>query len=118
MLDKVLETVLDYLKRTPYWSRIEPWTLAAFLYAGVIVCAFEYVRWRYGVTVAIPLFLRSYLFKQTSIGYVAVLASWIVLTYGLMKARKGDAPAPPQKKKPRMTVRITCIVLILATALF
>jgi hypothetical protein len=39
-----------------------------------------------------------------------------VLTYGLMKAKEGETPV--RKKKPRMTVRITVIILILATALF
>jgi hypothetical protein len=106
MLGKVWETLLEYLRRTPYWSRIEPWTLAAFLYVGVVVCAYQYVQWRYGVTLSVPLFLRSYLFKQTTIGYLAVLASWIVLTQGI------------KAERARLSLRITVIVLILATALF
>jgi hypothetical protein len=82
MLGDLWKTLLDYLKRTPYWPVLEPILLVGFLYVGVCVVAYQYIQWRYQVTLDLPLFLQSYLFRQASVGFLAVVGSFIARTAG------------------------------------
>lgn len=82
MLGELWKTLLDYLKRTPYWPVLEPVLLLGFLYVGVCVVAYQYVQWRYQVTLDPSLFLQSYLFRQASIAFVAVVSTFCVVVVG------------------------------------
>ena len=75
MLGDLWKTLLDYLKRTPYWPVLEPVLLVGFLYVGLCVVAYQYLQWRYQVTLDLALFLQSYLLRQISVGFVAVIAA-------------------------------------------
>jgi hypothetical protein len=117
MLSQLWSALLDYLKGTPYWSRVEPVLLAIFMYVGAVVCAFQYVQWRYGVTLELPLFLHSYLFRQTSVAFLAIVASLIVLTYRSRRATTGPG-APAARRTIQLAARLTAVFLIGATAFF
>src|SRR5262245_51821389 len=92
MLSELWKTLLDYLRRTPWWPWLEPLFLVGFLYAGLAVVAFQYVQWRYGINLGLPLFLQSYLFKQVSVVFWAVVLAYVVLTWR-RPSREGQ-PAP------------------------
>jgi len=94
MLGDLWKTLLDYLKRTPSWPLLEPVLLVGFLYVGVCVVAYQYVQWRYHVTLDLALFLQSYLLRQVSVGFVAVVATFIVLTATRPSATSGETQAP------------------------
>ena len=125
MLSDLWKALLDYLKRTPYWSRLEPVFLLGFLYAGASTVAFQYVQWRYGVTLELPLFLQSYLFRQVSVVFWAVVLAWAVLTVrsgGQGAPAEGEtagavAAKPRKRRRTGLAVRISGALLILATGL-
>ena len=81
MVSDLWDALLGYLKRTPYWPVIEPVALVAFLYAGVCIVAYQYLQWRYQVTLDLPLFLQSYLLRQVSVAFAAVIGIFVALTY-------------------------------------
>lgn len=92
MLGELWKTLLDYLKRTPYWPVFEPLLLVGFLYVGVCVLSYQYLQWRYQVTLDLPLFLQSYVLQQVSVGFAAVVGVFITLTAG--RPRKAHTPPP------------------------
>jgi hypothetical protein len=80
MLGEMWRSLLGYLEKQPYWSRLQPILLLLFLYAGAATVVYQYVRWQYGLAPSPPVFVRSYLFKQVSIVFAALAASLLVLT--------------------------------------
>lgn len=131
MLGEIWRALLDYLKRTPYWPVLEPLLLVGFLYVGVCIVSYQYVQWRYQVTLDLPLFLQSYLLRQVSVGFVAVVGVFIALTTGRpvraeAQRRPGDISAvegtsPLIRKRPLdsgWATRIGLILLIGAMALY
>ena len=132
MLGDLWKTLLDYLKRTPYWPVLEPVLLVGFLYVGLCVVAYQYLQLRYQVTLYLALFLQSYLLRQVSVGFVAVIAAFVVLTAGHPSATPGEAQAPsPAQAGPvgaslgrwrgmarGLAARIVLVLLIGAVALY
>lgn len=110
MLGDVWEALLGYLKRTPYWPVIEPIALIAFLYAGLCVVAYQYLQWRYQVTLDLPLFLQSYLLRQVSVAFAAVVAVFVALTYR-------RAPSDQPRSKAEWLGRIGLVLVSGAVAL-
>ena len=96
MISDIWKTLLDYLKRTPQWPWLEPVLLVGFLYTGVVVAAYQYVQWRYGVTLPLPRFLGSYVFRQVSIAFGSVLVGYVLLV----------APLPQLATAHRWTARL------------
>jgi hypothetical protein len=119
VLGDLWQTLLDYLKRTPYWNRLEPVFLLGFLYAGASVVSFQYIQWRYGVTLELPLFLRSYLFRQVTVVFWALVLAWIILTFRTGKARSAQAGKEPSvaRRRRALAARVACALLVLAAAL-
>jgi hypothetical protein len=132
MLGDVWKTLLEYLKRTPYWPVLEPVLLVGFLYVGVCVVAYQYVQWRYQVTLDLPLFLQSYLFRQASVGFIAVVGSFIALAAGraapapaavTAPGAAGEAPGarPPARRwlpGRGMVARVVLVLLVGGVALY
>lgn len=94
MLGDLWKTLLDYLKRTPAWPLLEPVLLVGFLYVGVCVVTYQYVQWRYQVTLELVLFLQSYLLRQVSVGFAAIVAAFVVLTAARPSSLSGETQAP------------------------
>ncbi len=94
MLGELWRALLDYLKRTPYWPVLEPLLLVGFLYVGVCIVSYQYVQWRYQVTLDLPLFLQSYLLRQVSVGFVAAVGVFIALTAGRAVRAQAQPRAP------------------------
>ena len=130
MLGEIWKTLLDYLKRTPYWPVLEPLLLVGFLYVGVCVLSYQYLQWRYQVTLDLPLFLQSYLLRQVSVGFAAVVGVFMVLTAGRAPKAAGQASVPSgaapaihdpiRGRRPLgsgLAVRIGLVLLIGAVAL-
>lgn len=111
MVSEIWKTLLEYLKRTPYWPVIEPVALVGFLYVGVGVAAYQYLQWRYQVTLDLSLFLQSYLLRQVSVGFVAIVGAFIALTY-----RRTPAPDHP-RSAAEWAVRIGLVLITGAVAL-
>jgi len=111
MLGELWKALLDYLKRTPYWPVLEPIVLVGFLYVGVCVVAYQYLQWRYQVTLDLPLFLHSYLLRQVSVGFAAIVGSFIALTY-----RRSPGEGHP-RSKAEWSVRIGVVLITSAAAL-
>jgi len=122
VVSELWNTLLEYLRRTPYWSKIEPVALAAFLYVGVSVVAFQYLQWRYQVSLSLPLFLGSYLFKQVSVAFWALVLAYVVLTYGAGRSPRAAEPGAEDRRvvsRPaRLASRAAAVFIILAVALF
>jgi len=121
MLGEIWKTLLDYLKRTPYWPVLEPVLLAGFLYVGVCVVAYQYIQWRYQVTLDPSLFLQSYLFRQVSVAFVAVVGTFCALTVGRGGPTSTATPAPaPGARRSRPgrgpAVRIVVVLLVRRSA--
>jgi hypothetical protein len=68
---RVWESVLDYVKGTPFWSRLQPLFAILSLYLTTIVLAYQYIQWQYGLTPSLALYLRSYLFRQVTVAFLA-----------------------------------------------
>src|SRR5512139_536717 len=80
MVGELWKALLDYLRRTPFWPALEPVLLIGFLYAGVCIVSYQYLQWRYQVTLDLPLFLQSYLLRQVSVGFAALAGVFLALT--------------------------------------
>lgn len=109
MIADVWNALRDYLKRTPLWPYIEPVFLVGFLYVGVVVSAFQYIQWRYGAALSLPLFLRSYVFREVSVAFAAVLISYLILVAPLRTAQAFG-------KHTTLLARLAMIVLVGAGA--
>lgn len=72
MLLKLWEAIEGYFKDKPYWSRLRPAFGLFSIYLVVLVTAYGYVQWQYRISPPLSLFLRSYLFRQVSIGFAAL----------------------------------------------
>jgi hypothetical protein len=116
MLGEIWKTLLDYLKRTPYWPFLEPVLLIGFLYVGVCIVSYQYLQWRYQVTLDLPLFLQSYLLRQVSVGFAAVVGAFIVLTVG-SAPKAADRRGLWHRLASGLGLRIGLVLLIGAVAL-
>ena len=99
MLGEMWRSLLGYLEKQPYWSRLQPILLLLFLYAGTAVVVRQYVEWQYGLSPSPPEFLRSYLFKQVSIVFLALAAALVVMRIGGATA---SAVPPPGGWRQRL----------------
>ena len=50
MIFRLWESVLDYLKGTAYWARLQPLLALLSIYLTAIVLAYQYLQWQYGLT--------------------------------------------------------------------
>jgi hypothetical protein len=94
MIFRLWESVLDYVKGTPYWSRLQPLFALLSLYLTAAVLAYQYIAWQYGLTPPLALYLRSYLFKQVTVVFLAfgvVALLLIVLRWSERAALPEDA---------------------------
>lgn len=111
MVGELWKTLLEYLKRTPYWPVIEPVALVGFLYVGLCIASYQYLQWRYQVTLDLPLYLQSYLLRQVSVGFAAVVAAFLALTSRRPAGR-------PRLSRAEWALRIGLVLIIGSTALF
>jgi hypothetical protein len=124
MLGEVWRTLVDYLKRTPYWPVLEPILLVGFLYVGVCVAAYQYVQWRYQVTLDPPLFLQSYLFRRVSVGFVSIVGTFLALVARPTAQVVDAVPAPAALRIGRhrftrdLAMRLLVILLIGSATLY
>lgn len=72
MISKSWETILDYFKEKPYWSRIQPVFMLFSLYLTTLVLAYQFIQWQYGISLRVSLYLSSYVFKQITISFIAI----------------------------------------------
>ncbi len=80
LLDDVWKWLTELLGATRYWKFIQPVIALGMLYLGVLVAVYHYVEWRYHYAPTPDVFLRSYLFQQVTITFVALVAAfWIAL---------------------------------------
>lgn len=83
----------EYLKTIPGWPVIEPLFTLATLYATVVVLSVEFLNWQYKVTLPPSLFVKSYIFKQISIIFIAVgLAGTLIRRWTRKPKERRSAP--------------------------
>jgi hypothetical protein len=90
MLLELWNTITDYFKDEPYWQSIKGLFTLLSLYLTASVLAYEYLRWQYGLEPPLPLFLRSYLFKQISL--IALTVCVIGFLFRVADRRRGTTP--------------------------
>lgn len=79
MLSRLWDALEAYFKDKAYWEALRPLFGLVSLYLVVLVTVYEYIEWQYQVSTPPALFLRSYLFRQVSIGFLAFGALLYVL---------------------------------------
>jgi hypothetical protein len=72
MVLKLWETIFQYFSEKPYWATIRPFFTLLSLYIITVVLAYQYIEWQYHISPEIPLYLRSYIFKQITIVFIAI----------------------------------------------
>ena len=120
MLGEMWASLLGYLEKQPYWSRLQPVLLLAFLYAGSVTVVYQYVQWQYGLAPSPPAFIRSYLFKQVSIAFVVLAATLLILRVPGKKVADSDQAnwrAWLAHRRPALLWRTLAIIVILAVGL-
>jgi hypothetical protein len=120
MLGEMWKSLLGYLEKQPYWSRLQPVLLVLFLYAGTATVVYQYVQWQYGLAPSPPAFIRSYLFKQVSLAFVILAAGLLILRIpGKAAADGGVATWRGWLARHRSALlwRALAVILILAVGL-
>lgn len=83
MLELVRQLLESFRKRFP-----APWAETAAtvvsLYLGTILASYEYVHWRYGLTLTPDQFAGSYLFKVATVAFIGA-----ALVFALLQPRRG-----------------------------
>lgn len=79
MILRLWDTLLAYLRERPYWSRIQPLLTLLSLYLMAIVLGYQYIQWQYGLSPPLSLYLRSYLFRQVTVAFLALGAAAALL---------------------------------------
>src|ERR1051325_1781808 len=96
MLGEMWRSLLGYLEKQPYWSRLQPILLFLFLYAGTAVVVRQYVEWQYGLSPSPREYQRNPLFKRVTILFLRAAAALVVL---LIDVRHADAPPPDGRRR-------------------
>src|SRR5262245_12614418 len=114
MLGEMWRSLLGYLEKQPYWSRLQPILLFLFLYVGTAVVVRQYVEWQYGLSPSPPEFLRSYLFKQVSIVFLCLAAALLVLHTGGRPTADAPLPTSRRQRATQWLWRVAGLILIAA----
>jgi hypothetical protein len=112
VLDKLWDKILAYLESRPYWQRVEPFAAFAALLVAVSASTYEYIEWRYHLSLPPEVFLSSYVFRQILLCFAA--AALLLLIFRRRSGRQGgpelpgEAPAPVAGARPaaRWTARL------------
>lgn len=89
MFFKIWETAYNYFKKRPYWAIIQPLFIFLSFYVFAVVLAYQFIEWRYQISPSVTLYLRSYIFKQITLIFIAV--SFISISFKLIgKAKKEE----------------------------
>lgn len=114
MLLKLWEATEAYFRDKAYWTLLRPLFGLISIYLVALVTVYEYIQWQYRVSPPLTLFLRSYLFRQVSIGFLALA----VLSY-VFRPRQpaGEArpPAPWQQLWRGVATKRTVLAIVVIT---
>lgn len=72
MVFKFWQTIVNYFSKKPYWAKIQPLFTLLSLYLIAQVLAYQFIQWQYRISPSLSLFLGSYIFKQITIGFIAI----------------------------------------------
>jgi len=89
MLFRLWEALQAYFKDKPYWPALQPIFALLSLYLTAVVVAREYIEWRYGFAPEPSLYVHSYVFKQISLVFAALVA--VTLLFRLQDRRRDPA---------------------------
>lgn len=64
MLDKLFDLIREYLKEKPLWARVRPYVVLCAVGVAGLILAYQYIQWRYELTLDPELFLKSYITYQ------------------------------------------------------
>jgi len=114
MIFRLWESVLDYVKGTPYWARLQPLVALLSIYLTAVVLAYQYIQWQYGLTPPLALYLRSYLFRQVTVVFLGLGLAGLLLA-GVRRWEQAGAPEGAMRSWGRfLAPRLTVIAVVLA----
>jgi hypothetical protein len=122
VLDKLWDKIFAYLESRPYWKHVEPFAALLTLLAAVSASAYEYIEWRYHLSLQPDLFLRSYVFREILLGFAALVLLLFIFRFrrpGKAAAARGGAPAhwPARLWQGTFVGRFAAAVIVVAIVL-
>lgn len=105
----ILGRLGDYVRDKPYWAKIEPLFTLVSLFLMTAVLAYQYIDWRYNVSPPLPLYVRSYIFKQIAVIFAAIGLAGFLLAR-VRGAPEGETLASKVRKHARGVLRPALIV--------
>ncbi len=97
MLLRLWAAIVEFLTTLPGWKRIQPAVAVGTLYLSVQVLLYEWLRQESGVALSGAFYLRSYLFKQGTVGFLALAAVGAMLA----QSARANAPVPWRERMAR-----------------
>jgi hypothetical protein len=96
VLDKLWDTIFAYLESRAYWQRVQPVVALLALLVAVSASTYEYIEWRYHLSLTPALFLTSYVFRQILLCFAALVLLLLIFRF----RRRGDEAAPAPARWP------------------
>ncbi len=87
-MGKLFEFLVEWLKSSKNWKRIQPFVLLGFGYVTAEILAFEYIQSQYGFTPSFQLFLGSYYFFRITAVFVGLAVLLAVFQH---RAKPGES---------------------------
>ena len=81
MIEKLFDLIREYVKEKPLWARLRPYAVLAAVAAVALILAYQYVQWRYDLTLDVGLFLRSYIALQILLVFGALAILVLLFQY-------------------------------------
>ena len=81
MLEKLFELIREYLKEKPLWARVRPYAVLAAVAVAGLILAYQYVQWRYDLTLDVWLFLDSYITYQILLVFAGLSVVLLLFQY-------------------------------------
>lgn len=115
MIFKFWDTIFDYFKEKPYWSKIRPFFTLISLYLITIILSYQFIQWQYRISPSLPLYLHSYIFKQITLVFIGICI--IFFFFNRRKSQEGEGQNTVGKIIRKYTPIVIHKVIILSLVL-
>lgn len=119
MIIKFWQTILDYFKAKPYWTRIQPVFVLLTLYIVAELMAYQYIQWQYRISPSLSLYIGSYIFWQISLVFGVLGIVVFFINRGVIRNQVESVGrfAVMVRKHGKYLLRVLCIIsIVLAIA--
>ena len=114
-MGKLFELLVEWLKTSKNWKRIQPFVVLGFGYVTAEVLAFEYIQSQYGFKPSLQLFLGSYFFFRITavfVGLAVLLAVFQHRTTPGETSRLGRMRSYLHRHQPVIVLRSLAVLLV------